>query len=35
MDFILTISMEREFDSLNVGTAGAILIDRMINGRIG
>lgn len=35
MDFILTISMQREFDSLNVGTAGAILIDRIINGRIG
>ncbi|MDE5603216.1 MAG: RNA methyltransferase, partial [Helicobacter sp.] len=35
MDSILTISMQREFDSLNVSTAGAILIDRIINGRIG
>ncbi|WP_324735779.1 23S rRNA (guanosine(2251)-2'-O)-methyltransferase RlmB [Helicobacter mesocricetorum] len=35
MDCILTISMKREFDSLNVSTAGAILIDRIINGRIG
>ncbi|TLD83879.1 23S rRNA (guanosine(2251)-2'-O)-methyltransferase RlmB [Helicobacter sp. MIT 11-5569] len=33
MDANLTISQKRDFDSLNVSTAGAILIDRMINGR--
>lgn len=33
MDYNLTIPMKREFDSLNVGVAGAILIDRMTNGR--
>ena len=33
MDYNLTIPMKREFDSLNVGVAGAILIDRIINGR--
>lgn len=33
MDTNLTIPQKREFDSLNVSTAGAILIDRIINGR--
>lgn len=33
MDVNLTIAQKREFDSLNVSIAGAILIDRMINGR--
>lgn len=33
MDYNLTIPMKREFDSLNVGVAGAILIDRITNGR--
>ena len=33
MDYNLTIPMKRDFDSLNVGVAGAILIDRIINGR--
>ena len=32
MDKNLTISQKREFDSLNVSVAGAILIDRIING---
>ncbi|QOQ97809.1 23S rRNA (guanosine(2251)-2'-O)-methyltransferase RlmB [Helicobacter winghamensis] len=33
MDINLTIAQKREFDSLNVSTAGAILIDRIVNGR--
>lgn len=33
MDTNLMIPQKREFDSLNVSTAGAILIDRIINGR--
>ncbi|TLD86558.1 23S rRNA (guanosine(2251)-2'-O)-methyltransferase RlmB [Helicobacter sp. MIT 05-5294] len=33
MDTNLRIPQKREFDSLNVSTAGAILIDRIINGR--
>nr|WP_236033232.1 RNA methyltransferase [Helicobacter turcicus] len=33
MDENLTITQKRAFDSLNVSTAGAILIDRMVNGR--
>ncbi|WP_416860967.1 23S rRNA (guanosine(2251)-2'-O)-methyltransferase RlmB [Helicobacter ganmani] len=33
MDQNLAIPQKREFDSLNVSTAGAILIDRIMNGR--
>ncbi|MDE5592276.1 MAG: 23S rRNA (guanosine(2251)-2'-O)-methyltransferase RlmB [Helicobacter sp.] len=33
MDYCLNIEMKRNFDSLNVSAAGAILIDRIINGR--
>ena len=33
MDKIFTIPQKRAFDSLNVGTAGAILMDRISNGR--
>ena len=33
MDENLTILQKRAFDSLNVSTAGAILMDRIINGR--
>lgn len=33
MDANLTIAQKRDFDSLNVSTAGAILMDRIINGR--
>lgn len=33
MDKILTIPMKRDFDSLNVGVAGAILMDRIVYGR--
>lgn len=33
MDENLTISHKREFDSLNVSVASAILIDRILNGR--
>ncbi|MCI5968223.1 23S rRNA (guanosine(2251)-2'-O)-methyltransferase RlmB [Helicobacter sp.] len=33
MDINLTIAQKGEFDSLNVSIAGAILIDRMVNGR--
>lgn len=33
MDINLTITQKREFDSLNVSTAGAILMDRIVNGR--
>jgi len=32
LDKILTIELKREFDSLNVSTAAAILIDRIANG---
>jgi 23S rRNA (guanosine2251-2'-O)-methyltransferase len=31
LDKILTIEFKREFDSLNVATAAAILIDRIAN----
>ena len=33
MDTNLTIPMQKDFDSLNVGMAGAILMDRMMYGR--
>lgn len=33
MDENLTITQKKAFDSLNVSTAGAILIDRIVNGR--
>ncbi|CAM2781607.1 23S rRNA (guanosine(2251)-2'-O)-methyltransferase RlmB [Helicobacter burdigaliensis] len=35
MDVCLNIPMKNGFNSLNVGVAGAILMDRMINGSIG
>lgn len=34
MDIVASITMKQEFDSLNVASAAAILMDRILNGRI-